>query len=126
MAEHYTANTESVTRWCNQCNRPTQHGVSGGRIGRCLEHDAPQFSKKQLSRRERHGDQELRGDKEVRVRQGEGLGRNITTQLSKVRVPEDFVAPCGDPRCAGCYELVEILADGMEVHPRIHPPRSDY
>ncbi len=53
MAEHYTANTESVTRWCNSCNRRTQHGVSGGRIGRCLEHNLPKYSKKQQKNGER-------------------------------------------------------------------------
>ena len=115
MTEHYTANTESVTRWCNQCGRGTQHTVSGGRVGRCLEHDAPQFSKKQQAERQK-----------IERRQGEGLGRNITTQLQKIQVPEDFLAPCGDPRCAGCYEVLGILEDGMELHPRIHPPRSDF
>ena len=53
MAEHYTSNTESVTRWCNHCGRPTQHTVSGGRVGRCLEHDAPTLSKAQRNRREK-------------------------------------------------------------------------
>jgi hypothetical protein len=28
----------------------TQHAVSGGRQGRCLEHEAPHFSKAQLRR----------------------------------------------------------------------------
>ena len=113
MAEHYTANTESVTRWCNRCNRPTQHTVSGGRVGRCLEHDAPQFSKKQaLAAREREPEP-------VRpaLREGEGLGRNITTQLAKAPQPEGL-APCGDPSCAGCYEVQPGV--------RIHPPRSDW
>jgi len=35
VSEHYTRNTESVTRWCNRCGRPTQHLVSAGRVGRC-------------------------------------------------------------------------------------------
>ena len=51
MAEHYTTNTESVTRWCNACNRPTQHKVSGGRVGRCMEHDAPLESQRQRAAR---------------------------------------------------------------------------
>ncbi len=53
MAEHYTSNTESVTRWCNHCGKPTQHSVSGGRVGRCMEHDAPALSKAQEKRREK-------------------------------------------------------------------------
>jgi hypothetical protein len=40
MPEHYTRNTEEATRWCNACNARTQHAVSDGRLGRCLEHDA--------------------------------------------------------------------------------------
>lgn len=51
--EHYTRNTESVTRWCNHCGRNTQHSVSAGRVGRCMEHDAPEFSNAQLRRREK-------------------------------------------------------------------------
>jgi len=52
MPEHYTKNTESVTRWCNHCKRHTQFAVSDGRIGRCTEHEAPQFSKAQLKKRD--------------------------------------------------------------------------
>lgn len=51
--EHYTTNTESVTKWCNACNRPTQHSVSGGRVGRCMEHQASGESKKQKAAREK-------------------------------------------------------------------------
>lgn len=125
MAEHYTANTESVTRWCNQCGRFTQHDVSGGRAGRCLEHDAPQFSKKQEKERVARERAQTSETKKIEKREGEGLGRNITTQLLKAPQLE-ALAPCGDPRCAGCYEVLDILADGMEVHPRIHPPRSEW
>jgi hypothetical protein len=39
MSEHFTRNTEEVTRWCNHCGRFTQHIVSDGRLGRCKEHD---------------------------------------------------------------------------------------
>lgn len=53
MAEHYTRGTLACTAWCNHCSRNTQHGVSDGRRGRCLEHDAPQYSKKQLADRAR-------------------------------------------------------------------------
>ena len=53
MSEHYTKNTESVTRFCRTCDRLTQHAVSDGRIGRCTEHQAPQYSKKQIARHER-------------------------------------------------------------------------
>lgn len=103
MTEHYTANTESVTAWCNHCNRNTQHSVSGNRRGRCLEHEAPELSQKQKDNRERL------------ARQGEGLGRNITVQLRKCSQSEEL-APCGGFNCAGCYEV----AGGI----KIHPPRS--
>ena len=51
MPEHYTKHTEAVTRWCPHCNRDTLHRVSAGRIGHCLEHDAPTLTKKQAKRR---------------------------------------------------------------------------
>lgn len=47
--EHYTKATESVTAWCNKCERTTTHAVSGHRIGRCMEHQAEGESKKQMS-----------------------------------------------------------------------------
>ena len=53
MAEHYTANTESVSKWCNACCRMTQHSVSGNRVGRCIEHTSPKLTKKQQENRER-------------------------------------------------------------------------
>jgi hypothetical protein len=53
MAHHFTKSTESVTKFCWTCGRNTVHNVSGGHAGRCTEHDAPQFSKKQLANRER-------------------------------------------------------------------------
>jgi len=55
MPEHYTRATESATRHCNRCGRPTQHAVSAGRIGRCLECGPPpgQLSKKQQCDRQR-------------------------------------------------------------------------
>lgn len=53
MSEHYPRSTESVTLWCNHCGKPTQHKVSEGIAGRCMEHEAPEFSKKQLRERER-------------------------------------------------------------------------
>jgi len=53
MPEHFTKNTLECTAWCEHCGRMTQHAVSNGRRGRCLEHEAAQFSKKQLARRER-------------------------------------------------------------------------
>ncbi len=51
MPEHYTTRTESVTAWCNKCQRHTVHQVSGHRIGSCTEHQAPRFTKAQLKRR---------------------------------------------------------------------------
>lgn len=41
MAEHYTRNTESVTAWCNKCQRFTEHRVDNGRKGPCMEHETP-------------------------------------------------------------------------------------
>lgn len=53
MTEHNTRNTESVTAWCNACFRYTEHAVSDGRRGRCMEHQAPELSKKQQDNRQR-------------------------------------------------------------------------
>lgn len=52
MTEHYTTNTESVTRWCGTCSRPTQHSVTAGRVGRCMEHESPQLTRAQQKRAE--------------------------------------------------------------------------
>lgn len=52
MTEHYTSNTESVTRWCNHCNRVTDHRVSAGRVGRCMEHESPAVTRAQQKRAE--------------------------------------------------------------------------
>lgn len=41
MAHHYTANTVSVSKWCNRCRRFTPHNVSSGRVGHCLETHGP-------------------------------------------------------------------------------------
>lgn len=38
--QHYTHNTVSVRRWCNECRRFTDHAVAGGRVGHCLEQHA--------------------------------------------------------------------------------------
>lgn len=54
MTEHYTKNTESVTAWCNFCNRQTQHAVSNGRRGRCMEHQVMAQSKRQKKQREQN------------------------------------------------------------------------
>ena len=83
-----------------------KHAVSNNRRGRCLEHEVPRYSKKQLENRER-----------IEAQKGEGLGRNIKTQLAKASQPEGL-ADCGSEHCAGCYEV----GDGI----RVHPPRSDY
>lgn len=53
MTEHYTRNTESVTKWCNKCGRPTQFAVSCGRVGRCTEHEPPAETAKERKRREK-------------------------------------------------------------------------
>lgn len=46
MAEHYTRNTESVSAWCNKCQKFTEHRVDSGRKGPCMEHSAPVKPKK--------------------------------------------------------------------------------
>ena len=53
MPEHYTKSTLEATSFCQTCGRRTQHAVSCGRIGRCLEHEPSQYSKKQLADRAR-------------------------------------------------------------------------
>jgi hypothetical protein len=53
MTEHFTKNVESVTHWCNRCKRLTQFAVTGGRLGRCLEHAAATESKRQKREREK-------------------------------------------------------------------------
>jgi len=53
MPEHYTRDTLECTAWCNKCRRMTQHRVDGVRRGPCLEHEAPQFSQKQLARQKK-------------------------------------------------------------------------
>lgn len=62
MSEHYSKGTESDTRWCTTCHRFTQHSVSGNRLGRCMEHDAPTYSKKQIRDRQERERQEKQGD----------------------------------------------------------------
>jgi hypothetical protein len=57
MPEHNTRNTESVTCWCNRCGRPTQHAVSDGRRGRCMEHQAEGASKKQEAAARKRADE---------------------------------------------------------------------
>jgi len=56
VTEHYTAATEEVRKWCNRCARVTAHAVSGGRIGRCMEHESGSLqtgeSQKQTKARE--------------------------------------------------------------------------
>lgn len=37
MAEHYTRNTISVTKFCPTCNRKTRHRVDDRRLGVCME-----------------------------------------------------------------------------------------
>lgn len=53
MTDHYTTATESDTAWCSACGHRTQHHVSGHRLGRCLEHDAPHVTQRQAAARDR-------------------------------------------------------------------------
>jgi ribosomal protein L44E len=53
VSHHFTSNTESVTAWCNACNRFTDHTVSHGRQGRCLQHTATAQSKRQILNHQR-------------------------------------------------------------------------
>lgn len=41
MIEHYTKGTISVRKWCNTCGKETEHSVSDGRLGRCVEDHHP-------------------------------------------------------------------------------------
>jgi ribosomal protein L44E len=50
VTEHYTRNTESILKWCNKCARLTVHKVSGGRVGRCSEHQAEDTQAQQKAR----------------------------------------------------------------------------
>jgi hypothetical protein len=59
MAHHYTKNTESDTKWCNVCMNLTQHKVSDGRIGRCMEHEQPAESARQKKEREKRDSEAL-------------------------------------------------------------------
>ena len=56
MSHHYTKDTESDTKWCNRCQRHTQHAVSDGHIGRCTEHQISGESKKQIEARKKRED----------------------------------------------------------------------
>lgn len=51
--EHYPRGTISVTLWCNTCQRHTQHRVDDVRAGRCMEHEAPAESRKQIAARKK-------------------------------------------------------------------------
>ena len=51
--EHYPRGTISVTLWCNTCQRYTQHRVDDVRACRCMEHEAPHESKKQIAARKK-------------------------------------------------------------------------
>jgi ribosomal protein L44E len=51
MMEHFTRNTESITKFCRTCGRLTQHRVNNGRTGACLEHDAPKMTKAQQKKK---------------------------------------------------------------------------
>ena len=49
MTEHFTRNTESMTVWCNLCNKVTEHAVSDERIGRCkTEHNTDVRTRAQI------------------------------------------------------------------------------
>jgi len=61
MAEHYTRGTESCLKFCGTCGCLTKHSVSGVRAGRCMEHEVPGESKKQVKAREKRGKEEKQG-----------------------------------------------------------------
>lgn len=52
MPHHFQKNVTETWHFCNTCGRQTKHSVSDGRLGRCMEHNAPLYSKSQLKRRE--------------------------------------------------------------------------
>jgi len=53
MGHHFTKATDRTVAWCSTCGRQTDHAVSGGRLGHCLEHQAQELTKGQQRRRER-------------------------------------------------------------------------
>jgi len=48
MSFHYTKDTTSAPSWCGRCDRVTEHFVSDGRLGHCLEHISQKHTKAQL------------------------------------------------------------------------------
>lgn len=62
MTEHFTRNTlDGVLKNCNTCGRLTKHHVSDGKIGSCMEHNAPQESKRQIAARKKRERKEKQG-----------------------------------------------------------------
>jgi hypothetical protein len=58
LSEHYTKATTETLNWCSHCGRHTKHSVSGGRLGRCMEHEFIGYknsglTKQQYQKRER-------------------------------------------------------------------------
>jgi len=41
MTQHYPKGTISIRKWCNTCGRETEHSVSDGRVGRCVQDHHP-------------------------------------------------------------------------------------
>jgi ribosomal protein L44E len=64
MAEHYTKNTLECTAYCPKCNRFTQHRVTGGRKGPCIDpdHRVQEMTKAQRAARQK-ADQEKQNPK---------------------------------------------------------------
>lgn len=62
MSEHLTRNTlDGVLKFCPTCGQLAKHYVSDGRIGRCMEHNAQQETKRQKAARKKREREEKQG-----------------------------------------------------------------
>jgi hypothetical protein len=52
MSFHFTKATTETINWCNHCNRHTKFLVSGGRLGRCTEHEYIGYKGSGLTKRQ--------------------------------------------------------------------------
>lgn len=61
MPHHFQKWVEEADAWCNTCGRLTKHIVSGGRIGRCKEHQSQELTEAQKKRREKEEREKRQG-----------------------------------------------------------------
>lgn len=46
--KHFTTDTLTTTHYCGTCGHDTVHSVSGKRLGRCQEHEGPEYTQRQI------------------------------------------------------------------------------